>query len=344
MLAHIQCKFTPATHWRRITVRCGSCHITLNVRWLWVPNSICLSYSYLKRTEPFTDREGDTFPSVQDKKVHQFLYGRTFTLLTDHKPLTSIFGPKCGIPPLAGARMQRWALLLLAYSYTTCFRPTQAHGNADALSRLPTSDTTPVGNPSDPSVFNMAQIDSLPLGSAILAGATKADPVLSVVLKFLHKGWPTKVPDDVLPYRNRRDDPPVEGDCILWGIWVVIPASLEQQILQELHQGHPGVVCMKSSPKPCMVASSRQRCGADGKGLFGMPRRPPKAPLHPWTWPTSPMERIHVDYAGPVQGKMLSVMYDEYSKWVEVYSMASTTSTSTITVLRETFAHYGLPK
>ena len=38
-------------------------------------------------------------------KFHQYLYGRMFTLITDHKPLTTILGPKHGIPPLAAARM-----------------------------------------------------------------------------------------------------------------------------------------------------------------------------------------------------------------------------------------------
>ena len=130
----------------------------------------------------------------------KFLYGRDFTLLTDHKPLTSIFGPKCGIPPLAAARMHRWALFLSAYSYIILFRPTQAHGNADALSRLPMPDTTPIGNPSDPSIFNLAQVEALPIDVSTLSAATKADPVLSVVLKFLQTGWPTAVPNDILPY------------------------------------------------------------------------------------------------------------------------------------------------
>ena len=49
------------------------------------------------------------------KKFHQYLYGR-FTLITDHKPLLKIIGPKTGIPPIAAARMQRWALTLFAYS------------------------------------------------------------------------------------------------------------------------------------------------------------------------------------------------------------------------------------
>ena len=40
-------------------------------------------------------------------RFHQYLYGRPFTLVTDHRPLCKIFGEKDGIPPLAAARMQR---------------------------------------------------------------------------------------------------------------------------------------------------------------------------------------------------------------------------------------------
>ena len=50
-------------------------------------------------------------------KFHSYLYGRKFTLVTDHKPLTTILGPKNGVPPIAAARLQRWALKLAAYSY-----------------------------------------------------------------------------------------------------------------------------------------------------------------------------------------------------------------------------------
>ena len=39
------------------------------------------------------------------KRFHPYLFGRTFTLVTDHRPLTTILGPKTGMPSLAAARL-----------------------------------------------------------------------------------------------------------------------------------------------------------------------------------------------------------------------------------------------
>ena len=51
------------------------------------------------------------------KKFHQFLYGRKFTLVTDHQPLLELLDPKAAIPTMAAAGMQRWAIVLSAYDY-----------------------------------------------------------------------------------------------------------------------------------------------------------------------------------------------------------------------------------
>ena len=71
------------------------------------------------------------------KKFHKYLYGRPFTLVTDHKPLLAILGSKKNLPTLAAACLQRWALFLLGYRYQLEFRPSGKHCNADGLSRLP---------------------------------------------------------------------------------------------------------------------------------------------------------------------------------------------------------------
>ena len=48
--------------------------------------------------------------------------------------------------------------------------------------------------------------------------------------------------------------------------------------------------------------------------------------------------------AGPVAGKMLLIVMDAHSKWPEVMVMDGMTSSKTITVLREMFTRYGLPR
>ena len=94
---------------------------------------------------------------------YPYLYGRQFTIVTDHKPLTTNLGPKKGIPPLAAARLQRWAWILSAYTYQIEFHPTGDHGNTDGLSRLPLRIAPPDDPNSDPRVFNISQMEALPV-------------------------------------------------------------------------------------------------------------------------------------------------------------------------------------
>ena len=71
------------------------------------------------------------------KKFHSYLFGRSFELVTDHKPLLALLSEHRGTSPQASARICQWSLLLSMYEYTLKFRRTEAHGIVDALSRLP---------------------------------------------------------------------------------------------------------------------------------------------------------------------------------------------------------------
>ena len=73
------------------------------------------------------------------RKFHQYLYGRQFTLITDHRPLCKLLGSNQGVSSLAAARMQRWALILSTYQYVLEYTPGSQNECADCLSRLPLS-------------------------------------------------------------------------------------------------------------------------------------------------------------------------------------------------------------
>ena len=68
------------------------------------------------------------------KRFHMYLYGRHFTIWTDHKPLQRIFGHQTAIPALAAQQLQRWALILAAFDYDIQFVSSKQNAVADALS------------------------------------------------------------------------------------------------------------------------------------------------------------------------------------------------------------------
>ena len=239
------------------------------------------------------------------KKFHQYLYARKFELLTDHKPLTGIFGSKKGVPSLAAARLQRWAIVLSAYRYDIQFKPTDAHANADGLSRLPLS-IAPEHPISTISVFNLSQIDSLPITSAQITTATRKDGILSKVLHFTKNGRPANTDESLKPYHSKHQEITVEGDCLLWGSRVVIPSKHRDHILTELHRDHPGCSRMNSFARSYVWWPDMDK---DIEGLAkacmscqAHKHTPPPATLHPCTWPPKPWRRIHVDFAGPFLG------------------------------------------
>ena len=282
------------------------------------------------------------------QKFHRYLYGRKFTFITDHKPLTTILGPKKGIPSLAAARLQRWAILLSAYDYSIQYKSTTDHGNADGLSRLPLPLTSPTTDTQGAATFNIGQVQALPVTFQHIQKATRRDKILGKVYRYVIEGWPSHVPDELKQYKSRETELSTENGCLMWGIRVVVPQVLHSQVLKTLHANHPGITRMKA-----IARSYFWWCGLD-KAIEDMGKschlcqanqpNPSVAPLHPWVWPDSPWKRVHVDFAGPFQGHTFLIAVDAYSKWPEVIIMPSTTSEKTIDVLRAMFAQHGLPE
>ena len=176
------------------------------------------------------------------KKLHQYLYGQSFSIITDHKPLLGLFGQNKPIPPLAAAHVQRWALLLSAYNYVLEYKPGANHANADCLSRLPLkADSSDCSN--NESTIHMMDLVQAPLTSADVKLHTSRDPVMSKVLELIYNGWKVNREIKLQPYFSRRDQ--LSNQCLLWGSRVIIPTALRPKLLEQLHQSHPGITRMK---------------------------------------------------------------------------------------------------
>ena len=287
------------------------------------------------------------------EKFYMYLYGRPFTLFTDHRPLVQIFGPKQGIPIQTASRLQRWAIQLSAFNYDIKYRTSKDNTIADALSRLPLKEDKMKDD-----MFSLAevqklhhiQVSNLPVNANNIKAATKDDKVLSRVVHYTITGWPseTEITPELMPFYRVRDSLTVEDGCLLRGIRVIIPEKYQPTVLAELHQDHPGIVRMKSLARlhvwwPNLDTDIEQTVRSC-QACQTTQSKPAKAQGNPWIWPLRPWQRIHVDYAGPFLGEMFLIVVDAHSKWMEVLKMSSTTAESTINAIRFLFSFHGLPQ
>ena len=190
------------------------------------------------------------------------------------------------------------------------------------------------------------QIGHLPIDADIIRQQTQIDPELKMVLTSLERDKWTK--DNIAKlhmYYLKRHELSIEDGIVMWGLRVVVPQCLRYTVLKELHQQHPGIVRMKSLSRMHVwypnidkdISELVSHC-TDCKRVEN---EPPKN-KHPWAWPSSPIDRIHLDYFGPFYGKNYLVLVDSFSKWCEVAITRSINATSTLDICRNWFSRYGL--
>ena len=191
-------------------------------------------------------------------------------------------------------------------------------------------------------------MDDAPMTAVHIARGTSRDPVLAKVFRYTLQGWPEQAEDALKPYASRQLELSVQDGCLLWGERIVIPPQARKGVLIELHGGHPGASRMKSLARSLVwwpgmdmeIESMVKRC----HDCQQCQPAPPAAPLQPWQWPTCSWSRLHVDFAGPLEGKMYLIVIDAHSKWLEVFPMTSATTFSTVQHLRQLFAQFGIPQ
>ena len=135
---------------------------------------------------------------------HTFVFGYTFELVTDHKPLLGLLKEDCATTQQASARIKRWHLFLSGYEYTLVFRNTTAHANANALSRLPLP-VEPAEAEVEPELVLLAEhLADSSVTAHVICTWTRKDPKLSRVLQCVQQGWPSRGDPELEPYSSKK--------------------------------------------------------------------------------------------------------------------------------------------
>lgn len=181
------------------------------------------------------------------ERWHLYLYGRRFTLRTDHQALTALLTASgSGHKPL---RLHRWGERLRQYDYVLKFTPGRDNVVADLLSRS-IDAPTPMVSPDEDTETELIHMLHTPLQSAVsleeLQHESECDPTLSSLRTYIRSGWPAKVGDELMPFTRVRDELSCWGDvCVSRGLCTVVPCSLRARVLSMAHEGHLGIVKLK---------------------------------------------------------------------------------------------------
>ncbi|XP_049514115.1 uncharacterized protein LOC119436504 isoform X1 [Dermacentor silvarum] len=277
---------------------------------------------------------------------------REFILVTDHQPLLGLLRPDRQTPAMAAARIQRWALYLGGYRYKLEYAPGRLLLNADALSRLPLRCPNSVTEP-DPEeyVLSLESLDEGIVTTRELKELTANDPTLGRVKQNVLHGWPKgveRLDPSLAPFADRKLELSLAHDLVYWGHRVVIPVAARKRLLQLLHETHQGSSAMKTVARSLFwwpgIDREIELTAAQCKNCIDNLPMPPAAPPLNWPQTQERWSRVHVDFAGPIQGKMVLVVVDSHTKWIEAVPLNQATSATTIDCLRDIFSHFGVPR
>ena len=286
---------------------------------------------------------------------HLYLFGENFDVITDHKPLETIFNNPTSRP---SSRLERWNLRLQSYQFRVKFQP-GSENPADYLSRhafeksaKPNSDTSKVAEDYVNFLTNHAVPKAMTLDQ--ISYYTKIDPTLIAVKQAISSNAWNKIDNNIdnsafQVFKTIRDDLSYneQHGIILKCNLIVIPYHLQKQVLDIAHEGHQGMVKTKQLMRekvwfPYMdtkVESMIKSCLPCMSATPETKREPPnmtELPDRPWS-------ELHADFAGPLPcGSYLLIVVDSFSRYPEVEIVHSTSARAVIPKFDSIFARHGI--
>ena len=281
------------------------------------------------------------------QKFHLYIFGKPVSILTDHKPLVTIFNNGS---TQKNPRLERWATKLSPYDAALDYI-TGTRNPADYMSRHPENVT----NDSRASIMAEHQVNYISLKSVPkamkledIAKATTADEILQQVMKSLQTGvWDKK---KIPTYFKVKEQLAINSDhtILLFGNRICIPAKLQSQAVKLAHESHLGMNKMKEllrskiwfpgmDSKVEEIVKKCHACQVCTKSSIREPVRVTSLPSEPWV-------NLSIDFYGLPTGEEALVIIDDYSRYPEVIPTKSTKAKTTIDILEALFARHGIPR
>lgn len=278
------------------------------------------------------------------EKFYFYLAGLEFELVTDHKPLETIFKPTSKPP----ARIERWLLRLQAFKFKVIYKAGKEN-ISDALSRLCEFSSTNSGwRKTEFNIFRVIE-HTVPTSLSIseIARESAADEEIVDAMTCLDANlWDTGTSNRFYPFRFELS---MLGKILLRGTRLIIPKGLRKRVLELAHEGHPGESAMKRRLRVKVwwphIDRDAENFVKTCKDCILVSQPPRPAPMQRTVFPTSPWNSIASDLLGPLpNGKYVLVFIDYFSRYMELKFLQSISSESIIGAMKEIFCRLGFPK
>eukprot|EP00106_Octopus_bimaculoides_P004365 XP_014771807.1 PREDICTED: uncharacterized protein K02A2.6-like [Octopus bimaculoides] len=248
------------------------------------------------------------------------------------------------------------------FHYTIDYWKTVDNGNADALSRSPFGnddfDKEERGENIDKvCAIRVLSLQFKPLDGNILRPESGKDPVITAVMRYVREGWPrkhTETNDEVEKFRKLLDSLSIYYRCLIHGSRVVIPQSLQSNILDLLHIRHFSMERMKQLAKTAVywpgidaaIEMASRRCDSLGEHQNKLS----KPAVHPWMLPKKSWSCLYMEllihgaaYTWIMPSTSWLVNTDAFSRYLCIHPTSSTSTRATLDLLEKDFANFGHP-
>ncbi|XP_076032421.1 uncharacterized protein LOC143020148 [Oratosquilla oratoria] len=268
-------------------------------------------------------------------KCKLYLFGvPPFTLLTDHRPLIPILNSYT-LDAVENPRLQRLKERLSSFVFTAKWCAGKQLCIPDALSQAPVSRPTPEDETDcDKDAAHVRSVVASSAGAREdgpspdadralqeLRAEAQADPAYGHLLTCVSSGFSSNrlaLPSSVLPYWKLRDALSTDGNLVLYGQRIVVPAALRKRTLARLHDSHRGTEATKRRARQTVfwpgidsdIKSTVEAC----EPCQVLRPSQQQEPLLCDDRPTRPFESVSADFFH-VAGKAFLVIADRLSGW-----------------------------